>query len=204
MTEIQNPYTVDMAVNATTVITLPCAQTLTMQRLRLKDRTACINQYAVLLQSLTVALDRDPTREEARTLLPDVLIDAYYAEIPVERGEDEIELVRIGQPRIMSLFQHYFPALTIEQVDAWEYDDFAAVWEALWQQCRIPFERGYTTWKGAMFQVWREEWKTMTSRPLSSDSSEPDLIPETETSNVSIAKPSTKRKRATSSAHTRK
>jgi hypothetical protein len=152
-----------------------------------------------LLQALTVSLDRDPTREEAHTAIPDLLIDAYYTSLPI--GDDN-ELVRVGQPSILRLLQCFIPTLTEEQVNAWEYDDFSAAWEALWQQCRIPFELGYTTMMQGRFQLARELYRGM-NQTSSMPSSEPDLTPETATSNVNMSLPSLTPNRATRRATSR-
>lgn len=156
MSDIQHPYTIMQATHPSQSLTLPCGHTVSLCRLRMGDRDACFEQYACLLQALSISLDRDPTRAEVLEMIPDVLIDAYCAQISLE-GEG---MARVGQQRVLQFFQFFAPELCVEQVEQFEHDDFTAMWEALWQLCRLPFELGFTVMSNGRFQQARELWRS--------------------------------------------
>lgn len=209
MTETTHPYTLHQATHPTQDVSLPCGQTVTLHRLRNGDLDAVLEQYAHFLEALSIVLNTDPTQDEVRQYLPEVLRDTFRTRLPAPEGADAAQataIAEIGQQAVLGFLNAFCaPEVTVEQVAAWDIDDYTAIWEALWQLCRIPFARGHMELAShdstgtTGFALARATWALLTNPSTSPSSSAPASTPATPPSTSSTASQSRRGRRNTNS-----
>lgn len=207
MTESSN-YSVAHATHPTYTIALPCGISVNLHRLRNPEQDECIASFAALAEQLATLLEHPPTREEVKEFMPEVFRGMAHPFLPPALfGDDEEmrgQLARSSQTAVVSFLNIFMDEpLTCEHITAWEVDDFTAIWEALWQLCRIPFEAGYTLAKNlgsldkasGQGEALRKEIASLTAT-ISAQSSAPDSTPEIPPSKSNTVRRSTRRKPA--------
>jgi hypothetical protein len=195
------PYTTKQATHPTQDVKLPCGITVALHRVKNRDRDDVVEQYIKFLEPIAILLERTPEQNEAHGMMPEVLRDTFVTRVPIppEMEEQDPEMAdqvrNIGRTAVLAFFNFFsetpLDAATVERFDI---DDYAAIWDAIWEIARYPFALGYTAAvQDKRLDNARMEWKQM-NQPNSASSSEPESTPETQTSKQNSASRSRKRK----------